>query len=114
MPELICIVCPRGCRLNVDQDLNVTGNFCKRGIIYGKSEVTNPTRTVTSTVKIDSKITTRLSVITSKPIPKEKIFEVMDLINQVVVKPPIKVRDVIIPNILNLGIDIVATRNIEE
>ena len=51
--ELICIVCPRGCHLVVDENLNVTGNTCKRGEVYGQNEVTNPTRTVTSTVQLD-------------------------------------------------------------
>ena len=42
MKELICIVCPRGCHLKVDAELNVTGNACPRGIVYGKKEVTAP------------------------------------------------------------------------
>ena len=62
MKELICILCPRGCRLKVDDNLNVTGNFCPRGIIYAKTEITNPTRSLTSTVKIKAKDAVRLSV----------------------------------------------------
>lgn len=69
---LICIVCPRGCHLEVDENFNVTGNFCKRGIAYAKEELTTPTRTLTSTVIIRGGVIPRLSVKTSAPIPKEK------------------------------------------
>ena len=53
MKELICIVCPKGCHLRVDEDNGyaVTGNGCPRGAEYGKIELTHPTRVVTSTVK---------------------------------------------------------------
>lgn len=114
MHDLICIVCPRGCHLKVDEKLNVTGNHCKRGEVYGKAEVTKPTRVVTSTVKINSFDIPRLPVKTDKPIPKNKIFEVMKEINKVEVNPPIKTKDVIIENVLALGVNIVATRSIEE
>jgi CxxC motif-containing protein len=51
--EFVCINCPRGCMLTVDTEtLEVKGNSCPRGEAYGKAEVTNPVRTVTSTVKI--------------------------------------------------------------
>jgi CxxC motif-containing protein len=114
MREIICIVCPRGCRLKIDDELKVTGNYCKRGETYGRNEITNPVRMVTSTVRIESMIIERLPVVTEKPIPKEKIFEVMSAINKVTIKAPIKIRDVVIKNVLNLGVDIIATRTIEK
>ena len=81
MKELICIVCPKGCHLKIDENLNVTGNGCNRGIEYGINELTNPTRMVTSTVVVLGGELSRCSVATSKPIPKNKIFDVMNEIN---------------------------------
>ncbi|MDD3106724.1 MAG: DUF1667 domain-containing protein [Bacilli bacterium] len=114
MRDLVCIVCPRGCRLKVDENMVVTGNYCKRGTTYALNELIKPMRMVTSTVKIDSIIIERLPVVTEKPIPKEKIFAVMEAINQVQVKAPVKIHDVIIENVLNLGVNIIATRSIEK
>ena len=112
MTNLICIVCPRGCHLAVDDDLNVTGNGCKRGVEYAKRELTHPTRMVTSTVKIQGSREVRLPVVTSNPIPKEKIFDVMKEINKATAKCPVNIHDVIIPNVLDLGVDIIATKSI--
>lgn len=111
--ELICITCPRGCRLKVDENLNVTGNFCPRGAIYAKNELTNPLRMVTSTVAVNSKVSSRLPVKTKEAISKSLIFDVMEEIRKVVVNPPIKIGDVVIKNILNTGVDIVATKDID-
>lgn len=118
--ELICIVCPMGCHLTVTKDENsesgykVTGNTCKRGIEYGIKEVTNPTRVVTSTVKIINGDLPRLPIKTNGAIPKEKIFECMKLINSVEIEAPIKVDDVIIENILESGVDLVASRSMKK
>ena len=114
--ELICIVCPLGCRLTVEKEndsLNVTGNTCPRGAKYGSEEVTNPTRMVTSTVVLKNAKLTRLPVATSCPIPKAKIEEVMAQINKVKVKAPVKLGDVIIQNVARSGADIIATRSFD-
>ena len=113
MKELICITCPRGCHLQVDDNLNVTGNMCPRGATYAKAELTHPVRMVTSTVAVDSQIEARLPVKTKDPIPKELIFPVMEEIENVVVKAPIKIGDVVIKDVLGCGVDIVATKDIE-
>lgn len=111
--ELICIVCPKGCHLKVDIDnKNVTGNSCKRGSIYGLNEVISPTRIVTSTIKIEGVEGHVVPVKTQEAIPKEKIFDVMKEINNAKVKAPIKVGQVIIENVLNTGVNIVATKSI--
>lgn len=112
--DLICIVCPRGCRLHVDKDLNVTGNFCPRGEVYGKQEVTNPTRVVTSTVRVDNGQLPLCPVRTKDPIPKSKIFEIMSSINNTKVMSPVHIGDVIIPNICGTGVDLIATRDIDK
>ena len=112
MKELICIICPRGCHLTVDDQLNVSGNTCPRGEVYAKQELTHPTRTLTSTVRVVSELEAMLPVKSNKPLPKEKIFEAMEVINKTCVKAPIKLGDVVIKNIFGLDVDIVATKNI--
>lgn len=112
MKELICIICPRGCHLTVDDQLNVSGNTCPRGAVYAKQELTHPTRTLTSTVRVVSELEAMLPVKSNKPLPKEKIFEAMEVINKTCVKAPIKLGDVVIKNIFGLDVDIVATKNI--
>lgn len=114
MKELTCIVCPRGCHLVIDDNLNVSGNFCKRGENYAKNEITRPMRNISSTVIIKSNKINRLPVKTSANIPKDKIFEVMKEINKVIVSAPINVGDIVIKNVLDLGVDIVATRTVLE
>lgn len=75
MKELICVICPRGCRLLVDEgrDYSVIGNRCPRGAAYGRDELTHPTRTVTSTVCCIGGLHPRCPVKTDAPIPKERM-----------------------------------------
>lgn len=116
MQELICIVCPRGCQLKAEVENGkltfIEGNTCARGKTYALNELTNPTRMITSTVVIESEELKRLPVMTDKPISKNLIFDAMKEINNVRVKAPIKIGDVIIKNILSTDVNIVATRNI--
>ena len=113
MKDLICITCPRGCHLQVDDNLNVTGNMCPRGAVYAIAELTHPVRMVTSSVTVISEVESRLPVKTKDPIPKELIFNVVEEIKKVKVNAPIKIGDVIIKDVLGSGVDIVATKNIE-
>ncbi len=112
MKELICIICPRGCHLKVDDNKNVTGNFCPRGAKYAIEELTHPTRTLTSTVKIDSLNYDRLPVKTDKPLPKELIFKAMDEINKFIAHPPVHIGDILIHSVANTESNIVATKDI--
>jgi CxxC motif-containing protein len=115
--ELICINCPVGCRLTVikddssDSGYRIYGNMCPRGVEYGIKESTNPTRIVTSTVKIKGAFLKRLPVKTDGAIPKGLNFKCMEEINRVVVEAPVKIGQVIIENVLDIGIDVVATRS---
>ena len=113
MKELTCIVCPRGCRLTIDDDLNVTGNSCPRGAQYAKDELTNPKRMITSFVRVKNRENTVVSVKTSTSIPKGMIFDVMNEIDKVRVTAPTKIGDVAIKNVLNTGADIIITKNIK-
>ncbi len=77
--ELICIGCPMGCpvtvQMNGTQVISVSGNTCPRGDAYARKEVTNPTRIVTSTVKVEGGSVGMVSVKTKEDIPKDKIFD---------------------------------------
>ncbi len=112
--DLICIVCPRGCALEVSFDADgsiseITGNACKRGVTYAENECTHPVRTVTSTVKcIDGAV---VAVKTVSPVPKERMSDVMCEINRIRAKNDTKIGDVIIENVCGLGVDIIATSN---
>ncbi|MBQ9058569.1 MAG: DUF1667 domain-containing protein [Atopobiaceae bacterium] len=115
--ELTCIGCPMGCLVTVEIDDNgevvgVTGNTCKIGDTYGREEVTNPTRIVTSTVIIEGAEKTRLPVKTASSIPKSAIFDVMDVINHAHATAPVKIGDVVIADVCGTGVDVVATRAI--
>lgn len=113
MKEFTCIICPRGCRLTVDDNMNVTGNTCPRGKQYAISELTNPVRTITSSVRVNNREDLLVSVKTSGSIPKGKIFEVMDEINKLSVSAPTRIGDIVKKDILGLGVDIVITKNID-
>lgn len=112
--ELICIVCPQGCRLTVEEidgEYHVTGNTCKRGEQYGITEVTAPTRVITSTVKLDGGRYLRLPVKTKGAVPKELIFDCMAQINKITVTAPVKAGDVVLKDVMNTGVDVVASRD---
>ena len=111
--ELTCIICPKGCNIKVKIEngevTKVEGNTCKRGYDYAISEVTNPVRTITSTMKLENG--EMISVKTDKPIPKELIFKCMEEINKKTVKLPVKIEDILIENILGTGSNIIATKS---
>jgi CxxC motif-containing protein len=113
MKELICIVCPKGCHLRVDEEngFAVTGNSCPRGESYGKTELQNPTRVLTSTVCISGGIHRRLPVKTNTPIPKGLLFEAMRCLDTVKVQAPVHAGEVIVSNLLSTGADVVAARD---
>lgn len=114
MTELTCIGCPLGCRLSVDEenDYAVTGNTCKRGEIYGKNELKNPTRVLTTTVEAQGGIHGRCPVRTEAPIPKGMLFEAMKELQKVKVTAPVKCGEVIVENILGTGVNVIATRDL--
>lgn len=116
MTELTCIVCPRGCRLKVDEanGYEVTGAACPRGIAYGKKELTNPTRTVTSTVAITGALHNRLPVKTSEEIDRALVQKAVDALKQVRVAAPVKTGDVVLKNVLGTGIDFIATKDMAQ
>ncbi len=116
--KLTCINCPVGCSLKVEMDgenvICVSGNTCRRGEIYARKEVTNPTRIVTSTVKVVNGTSGTVSVKTKEDIPKEKIFACVQALKGIEVQAPVHIGDVILENVAGTGVDIVATRNVEK
>lgn len=113
MKEMTCIVCPRGCRLTIDDDMNVTGNSCPRGKNYAISELTHPVRMVTTTVRVSNRENVVASVKTSEAIDKDKMFDVIKLVNSMSVKAPCHVGDVLVKNVFNTNVDILITKNID-
>lgn len=116
--KMICIVCPIGCKIEVSQDSGgegyfVTGNQCNRGVEYGIEELTNPTRILTSTVKLVNAELKRLPVRTDIPIPKKLIFECMKELTSVEVYAPVKAGTILISNILGTEANIIASRSVE-
>ena len=114
--ELICIGCPMGCPLTVTLDggavVTVQGNTCPRGREFAISEMTAPKRTICSTVRTAFPDAPVLPVRVSADIPKDRIFDVMDAIRTVTVTERIGRGDVVIPNVLGLGVDVIATSSL--
>lgn len=115
--ELTCIRCPIGCAITVTQDdegkvTEIVGNSCQNGYLYAENEVTNPTRIVTSTVRVDGGVLPVVSVKTNGDIPKARMFDCMKEINRVHVRAPVSIGDVVLKDVLGLGVDIVATKNV--
>ena len=114
--ELTCIVCPMGCHLNVEQSedgFKVEGNTCKRGEKYAVQELTNPTRVITTTVKLENSYLQLLPVKTEDPIPKGIIFDIMEALDKVKVNAPVKVGDVIVENILDTGVNVISAKTMD-
>ncbi len=110
---ITCVVCPRGCTMEADireDGITVTGNACKRGAEHAVNECTNPVRSLTSIVRVSNREDTMVSVKSAAPVPKDKMFEIMDLIHSTCVEAPIHIGDVLIAGVF--GTDIVATKEI--
>ena len=117
--NLICINCPMGCPLAVTLNdagevVSVTGNTCPRGDAYGRKEVTNPTRIVTSSLPVSgaSSGMAMVSVKTASDIPKGKIFDVVRDIKGIVISAPVHIGDVVKADVAGTGVDMIATRDV--
>ena len=111
---MTCIVCPRGCRMEVtcdgDQLISCSNNFCKRGEAYAKAEIASPVRVLTTTVATRFRHIPRLPVKTNAPIPKEKIFDAMKQIKSIVVDKDVVIGEVLVSDIIEKGVDLVSCR----
>lgn len=113
MREMICIVCPKGCRMSVNEEtpVSVTGHSCARGEEYARNEILNPVRTITSTVKISGAAYHRCPVKTDGAIPKGKIFEAMKLLNGLELVSPVHIGQAVAENICGTKSSFVVTRD---
>ena len=114
--NLTCIGCPMGCQVTVTMEngevTGVTGNTCKRGDDYARKEVTNPTRIVTSSVKVNGGRIPMVSVKTAHDIPKGMIFDCCKALENVEVTAPVAIGDVIVKDVCGSGVDVIATKAI--
>jgi len=113
--RLICIECPKGCALTVALENGkvgkVTGNKCPKGIGYAVAEIEEPMRILTATVLAERLSVKLVPVRTDRPLPKARLRDAMELIRTVKVTKPVTIGDVIVPDLLGLGVDLVATRS---
>ena len=112
--EMICIVCPRGCHLSISDTLEISGNLCPRGKTYAETELKNPQRILTTTIRTTFKQCPRISCKTDRPIPKKYLFQAMALINEMVINHPVRMGEVVMENILQTGANVVVTKAYEE
>ena len=117
--EFTCISCPIGCNLEVYQDketkeLHVSGNSCKRGVDFANEEYYSPRRVVTTVVSIQDEDMELLPVISDGTVPRNKVFDCIEFLQKTIVKKPIHIGQVIVGNILDTDIDIVAAKTIEK
>lgn len=112
-----CIMCPLGCEMTVTIEdgavTGVTGNTCPRGPKYAHDEVVAPKRMLTSTVRVNGGLLPLVPVVSKTTLPKERILDCAAALRQVVVEAPVSEGQVIVENILGLGVDIVASRSME-
>ena len=117
--DLTCIGCPLGCQIEVKLDngtvISVTGNTCPRGDKYARKEVTNPTRIVTTTVRVYGSTTgaATVSCKTKSDIPKSMIFDCIRSVRDLAVPAPVHIGDVLKADIAGTGVELVATKNVE-
>ena len=110
-----CIMCPIGCALSIEEKegaIVVTGNGCPRGEKYGKAEFSHPERVVTTLLK--KKGGGVVSVKTNKPIPKDKIGELLLWAANYLLERPVRTGDIIAENPSDCGANIIATADAEE
>lgn len=114
--NLTCICCPMGCQITVTLDngevTDVTGNTCKRGDVYARKEVTNPTRVVTSSVRVSGGRIAMVSCKTAGDIPKGKIFDCCKAIQSIEVQAPVEIGDIILKDVCGTGVDVIATKEV--
>jgi len=116
--EITCIVCPVGCKILVKSDGKkaevLSGEKCKKGIDYAMHEALDPRRMLTSSILVEGGEWPLVSVKSSKSIPKEWIFDILEEIKKTIVKAPIKSGQIVIKNVSGIGIDIVATKTVHK
>lgn len=116
--ELTCIRCPIGCNIKVTMEegqvVEIKGNNCHRGEQYARKEVAEPMRTVTTTLRVRNGYSTRVSCKTKEDVPKEMVMEILEQLKDIVVDAPVNEGDVLVENVAGTGVDLIATKSIEQ
>ena len=120
---LTCIICPMGCSMEVEAQedsngqktvLSVKDNGCKRGEQYAAKELQNPTRTLTSTIKVNGGILPVVPVKTAGEVPKNMLLQCMEIVRRAACRAPVKRGDILLYDILGTGINIIACADVEK
>ncbi|HIQ73439.1 MAG TPA: DUF1667 domain-containing protein [Candidatus Cottocaccamicrobium excrementipullorum] len=116
--EFTCIMCPQGCDIQVEvkegKVVSISGNKCPRGKEYVTQEVVNPMRNIATSVLVEGGELPLASVRLTRPIPKDRIFDVMNEIKKVSLPAPVKEGQIVIPNVLGLGSDVMITKTVDK
>ena len=117
--DFTCIVCPKSCPITSEYEENgqiyeIRGNACKRGEEYVRQELTDPRRTIASSCRVEGGELPLVSVRLNRPIKKARLQDVMEEIKKVKLAAPVVMGDVVIENVLGLGSDVIATKNVEK
>lgn len=112
----LCIECPLGCRLEVEEDaagsiVEVRGFSCRKGKVFAEREHTDPRRMVTATVAVRGGLWPRLPVRTTATVPKDRVWDVVNLLRPISLECPVVMGDVIVADIAGTGVDVVASRD---
>jgi CxxC motif-containing protein len=116
--QVICVRCPRGCEVSFHTDeagqvSEVTGNFCKLGVAHVQSELTDPRRTLTTTVRVAGGRHALVPVWSEAPLPKDRVLEVAGLLRNKVLTAPVQCGDPVLEDVLGLGIRIVTSASVD-
>ena len=113
-----CIVCPNGCEIDAEYEgkevLSVTGNLCPKGRTYVTQELADPRRTIASSVRVLGGALPLASVRLNRPIPKDRIIDVMAEIRKKTLTAPVHIGDIVIGNVLGLDSDVIVTKNVDK
>ncbi len=113
--RLTCILCPAGCELDVREEdgrLVVTGNECDKGPAFAESEIRNPLRNLATAVPLRGTESRMVSVRLSGPVPRDRIFPVLEEIARLRPAGPIRRGQVLLADVLGTGVDVIATRTV--
>ena len=111
MKELTCIICPNGCSLSIDNELNVTGNLCPRGKEFAINEIKDPKRSITSTCKTVFKDIPVIAVRSDSEVKKDDVKKVIEEINKITIDKRLPIGEIIIKNVINSGVNIILCSN---
>ena len=112
MKKMYCITCPAGCQLTVlgsGFEMVVDGNKCERGREFATHEMSNPTRTLTTTVRTKFPGVPVISVRTNGEIPRDKLMTAMRELSEVMIEEELGCGDTVLEDIAKTGVAVIVT-----